>query len=326
MFKPFYIFLFFTLFCCEAKTQTNLVYNGDFEIYDTCPTTISTPGNYQIEHCLGWYAPTYATSDYYNKCASWPVGIPVNTFGFQSPYSGNAYTGVLIQNCTQVGCDGWWVEYVQSKLITPLTAGIEYNFSFNTVGSDHGWEYSFWKLGAYFSNTKIANTTAKPFTNVVPQILNTPNNYLTDTLNWTEIKGSFVAKGGEEFVTIGYFPDTLNIDSLRLNLMVDATSNFINYYYIDDVKLFEKECISILPNIFTPNNDNINELFKFSTCSDVIKTTLYNRWGNKVFETTDITNYWDGKTTSGKDCNDGNYYYIIETKEKTIKGFVQLIR
>jgi len=57
LFKPFYIIIFLLLFCCEAKTQTNLVYNGDFEIYDTCPLNPSTPGDLQIEHCLGWTAP-----------------------------------------------------------------------------------------------------------------------------------------------------------------------------------------------------------------------------------------------------------------------------
>ena len=71
------------LFCCEAKTQTNLVYNGDFEIYDTCPKNISTPGDLQIEHCLAWTAPTkLGTSDYFNVCNNSTLnkfaGVPKN--------------------------------------------------------------------------------------------------------------------------------------------------------------------------------------------------------------------------------------------------------
>lgn len=312
------------LFCCETKTQTNLIYNGDFEIYDTCPTITSYPGNYQIEHCLGWYAPTYATSDYYNSCATSIVGVPKNTFGYQVPYSGNAYCGVLIQDCSQPSCNGWWVEYIQSKLSSPLTAGIEYGFSFKVVGSNIGFDYYFQKLGALFTINKINNITAKPFVNASPQILN--NNYIKDTLNWIEISGSFTATGGEEYVTIGYFPDTLNIDTLREYNVVNDITNFGNYYFIDDVILNEKVCDKNLPNTFTPNNDGINDILIFPLCSNGLKTSIYNRWGNKIFETSSINIYWDGNTTLGEKCIDGTYYYCIETKEKNIKGFIQLIR
>lgn len=308
------------------SAQQNLVYNGDFEIYDTCPNTTSYPGNYQIEHCLGWYAPTYATSDYYNSCASSIVSVPTNNFGFQYPYSGNAYCGLLIQNCTQAGCDGWWVEYIQSRLVQPLIAGKTYNFSYKIVGSDYGFDYYFWKLGAAFTDTKVLSATAKPFTSIISQVLNSTNNYITDTLNWTEIKGSFIAHGGEEYLTIGYFPDTLNIDTLREYNVSNDLTNFGNYYFIDDVKLFEEVCLQTIPNVFTPNNDYINDVLKISTCNRLLKNTIYNRWGIVVFETRKEHHYWDGRTTSGEECVDGTYYYIIETEEKIFKGFVQLIR
>jgi flagellar hook assembly protein FlgD len=35
---------------------------------------------------------------------------------------------------------------------------------------------------------------------------------------------------------------------------------------------------------------------------------------------------WDGRTTAGIEAEDGTYYYIINLKEKTYKGFFQLIR
>lgn len=326
MYKLFYIFLFIILFCCEAKTQTNLVYNGDFELYDTCPTVTTYPGNPQIEHCLGWYAPTYATPDYFNSCAISIVGTPINTFGFQYPFSGNAYCGVFIQNCIQPSCDGWWIEYIQSKLVSPLIAGNNYEFSFKIVMSDLGFDYAFSRLGAYFTNSKITKITNKPFTGIVPQVLNTTNNYLLDTLNWVNIKGEFIAQGGEEYVTIGYFPDTLKLDTLAINIIPIEPTNYGNYYFIDDVKLFEKPCINIIPNVFTPNKDGINDLLKINPCIPTEKTIIFNRWGNKVFETTEVNHYWDGTNNSDEECAVGYYYIIIETKEKNIKGFVQLIR
>lgn len=324
--KPFYIFLLLLCFCCETKSQTNLVYNGDFEIYDTCPSSVTSPLDLQIEHCSGWYAPTYATPDYYNTCATSIVSVPKNGFGFQYAYSGNAYCGCYIQNCTQPSCNGWWVEYIQSKLNKPLVAGTNYDFSFKVVISDIGVDYYFWKIGALFTNSKVTKTTNKPFTNVAPQVFNTPNNYLTDTLNWIEIKGSFIAQGGEEYITIGYFPDTLDIDTMRSYTPVTDLSNFICYYFIDDAILYEKQCAEIIPNVFTPNKDGINDILKITLCNPIQKISIYNRWGIKVFETTNMNHDWDGRTTSGEECTDGIYYYIIETKEKNVKGFVQLIR
>jgi gliding motility-associated-like protein len=324
--KSFYIFLILILFCYEAKTQTNLVYNGDFEIYDTCPTTISSPTSQQLQHCLGWYSPTFATSDYYNACATSIVGVPKNNFGFQYPYSGNAYCGILLQNCTKPGCDGWWMEYLQSRLTTSLVTGKTYDFNCKVVLSTADWDFSFAKFGAYFTSTNISKPTGKPFINVSPQILNSFNNYLTDTLNWINISGSFIANGGEQYITIGFFSDTLNIDTLRnVNPFFDIT-NYGSYYYIDDVKVKESECLDMFPNIFTPNNDGINDFLKIKNCNLIIKTTIYNRWGNKIFESTDLKISWDGSANNGLPCPDGIYYYIIESEEKTIKGFVQLIR
>lgn len=105
--------------------------------------------------------------------------------------------------------------------------------------------------------------------------------------------------------------------SNNINISYGATSS----YEIDIDNVSEK-----LPNIFTPNKDGINDVLRFTTCTNIIKTTLYNRWGNIVFETEDTNHYWDGRTTSGEDCTDDIYFYIIETKEKTYKGFIQLIR
>ena len=323
MFKPFYIFLFFILFCCEAKTQTNLVYNGDFEIYDTCPPAQSgnsTTMNY-LKYCTGWDMPTEGSSDYFNSCSTNNFsGIPKNYGGFQYPYNGNGYVGLYalidFEPCQ-------YREYIQTKLVTSLVAGKEYTIEYFVCMS--GPQAAVRSISALFSSYKISSST-DCFIKATPQI-NYTGGYITDTLNWTKISGSFYADGGEQYLTIGFFEDTLNHQGV-LPLMPDSLTlkSYTIYYFIDGIILKDSECFLNLPNVFTPNEDGINDVLKINACSSVIKINIYNRWGNKVFETTDITNYWDGKTTSGKDCNDGNYYYIIETKEKTIKGFVQLIR
>ncbi|HTA83849.1 MAG TPA: gliding motility-associated C-terminal domain-containing protein [Bacteroidia bacterium] len=93
-----------------------------------------------------------------------------------------------------------------------------------------------------------------------------------------------------------------------------------------------------LPNVFTPNGDNQNDLFtpilpfKFIKSIDI---NIYNRWGQLMFHTIDPMINWDGKdqTTHGE-CPDGVYYYICTVNEirvtgvkpVTLKGFIEIIR
>lgn len=87
-----------------------------------------------------------------------------------------------------------------------------------------------------------------------------------------------------------------------------------------------------VPNIFTPNNDLSNDLFKIkSTGIKTYELLVFNRWGAKVFATNDSKTFWDGKDNSGKDSNSGTYYYILKATSKSgaifdKTGFVTLLR
>jgi gliding motility-associated-like protein len=64
-----------------------------------------------------------------------------------------------------------------------------------------------------------------------------------------------------------------------------------------------------VPTAFTPNGDGINDIFGI-TGNGVKKfsITIYNRWGNLVFESNDIHNSWDGKI-NGQPALPGVYVY-----------------
>ena len=331
MYKPFYIFLFFILFCCEAKTQTNLVYNGDFELYDTCPTNISTPGDLQIEHCLGWTAPhKLGTSDYFNVCNNLTfaqqAGVPKNYFGYQMPLNGDGYSGFHSSIVDSI--DGKLIiyrEYLQTKLVQPLEKNKRYGFSFFVSACGESNTHSLINLGALFSSSDFFAINYNPIF-VSPQIKNT-NTFLSDTLNWIKIEGTFSANGNEEYLTIGYFENT-TLDTL--NNRYDPFNPYYriwSYYYVDGVSLLELPCTVNLPNVFTPNGDKINDEFKPELCDSTnFNLIVYNRWGNVLFETSRYYASWDGRTTSGEMCSDGIYYFVVTTDTKKEKGFIQLVR
>lgn len=334
--KPFFIFLFLFFFVISSAVkqscaQTNLIYNGDFELYDTCPVSISTPGDPQIETCLGWKSPTYATSDYYNTCATSIVSVPTNTIGYQSPHSGNAYCGLFYGFTAPPNSSyGHWFEYVQGNLTTPLKVGYEYEFSCRIVLSDVLFEYALSKFGAAFTTTAISRTDGKTFIGITPQVMNPINNFIIDTLNWVEIKGKFYAQGNEQYVTIGFFSDTANLDTLNAyNSLIDPTNNG-NYYYIDACILTETGNLYGVPNIFTPNNDGQNDMFSIQDLKGEDQVLIFNRWGIKVYELSKTNQVWDGRTTSGTECVEGVYYFVVNNKNEKFstikKGFIQLVR
>ncbi|MFN5346125.1 MAG: gliding motility-associated C-terminal domain-containing protein [Bacteroidota bacterium] len=87
---------------------------------------------------------------------------------------------------------------------------------------------------------------------------------------------------------------------------------------------------SNIPNIFTPNNDGINDCFnlgantKFEDCSS---WEIYNRWGTKVYTSSTAQPCWNGKKdNTGEDQPAGTYFYILKAGNADYKGTVMLNR
>ncbi|MFN5417050.1 MAG: nidogen-like domain-containing protein [Flavobacteriia bacterium] len=93
-------------------------------------------------------------------------------------------------------------------------------------------------------------------------------------------------------------------------------------------------CDIDFPNVFTPSTDNVNNLFKVLVPTDGFKSfecQIFNRWGNLVYEYSDIFSGWDGKTTNGKECSPGTYFYkatgiTYNGEELNYNGVIQLVR
>jgi gliding motility-associated-like protein len=67
----------------------------------------------------------------------------------------------------------------------------------------------------------------------------------------------------------------------------------------------------IIPNVITPNGDGTNDFFVIKTKGlKEFQLTILNRWGNKIFTSSNANEYWDGKE-NGKPVSDGVYFYIL---------------
>jgi gliding motility-associated-like protein len=94
-------------------------------------------------------------------------------------------------------------------------------------------------------------------------------------------------------------------------------SEFSNIVCVDNCPVYT------LPNVFTPNNDNVNDLFQPLTNRSIAEITIviYSRWGNIVFETNDPEINWDGKDyNSNKDLSEGVYFYTVTYEEILLNG------
>lgn len=105
----------------------------------------------------------------------------------------------------------------------------------------------------------------------------------------------------------------------------DTTCVMVNNVYITKV---------VIPNVFTPDDNGQNDFFKIDVEGELkYDLMVYNRWGTKVFTSTDKTNMWNGKdNNTGADCADGTYFYIFtyklraQTNDTSVHGTVTLIR
>jgi gliding motility-associated-like protein len=87
------------------------------------------------------------------------------------------------------------------------------------------------------------------------------------------------------------------------------------------------ECV---PNVFTPNGDNINDTWNLESTflySDS-EVRIYGRYGRLIFQSVGYSTPWDGKNENGNDVPEGAYFYSIEIGLgfDAIKGSVTIIR
>jgi gliding motility-associated-like protein len=101
----------------------------------------------------------------------------------------------------------------------------------------------------------------------------------------------------------------------------------------DTILITPCEAIYLLPSAFSPNNDGINDLLSLIRIGDatLINFTIFNRWGQLIFETSDDTQSWNGMFRNRKE-EIGVYIFTLRFrddntgKESMQAGDITLIR
>lgn len=157
--------------------------------------------------------------------------------------------------------------------------------------------------------------------------------------NWGFYHDEDIVPEGKEFkISIG------SSDSIVCNDYYHDTGDFwVCLEAINDLGCKDTICklintnfeIFLRPyNVFTPGKDGFNDSFDIETKNvDLYELVIFNRWGDKVFESKHPSYDWNGRVNNtGQDCPNGTYYWILKysflrsDKEGLISGSVTLLR
>lgn len=250
--KTFLTILIFIIFPIVLPAQ-NLVPDPGFEIMQKTPSKDDNG----IRCTSNWVNAVLTGGDYYNTAAKSKilgVGAPRNIFGYQQPHSGNGYAGICIQKDM--------VEYVETKLTSPLKKGQTYLIEFYICRAEHRLHHVD-EFGVLFT-TKMLWGAEKTGISIKPPVdFVNPNGY-KDTKKWTKLSATYTAEGSETVIILGHF----NYDKKK-------RTKGKAHYYIDDV--------SIIPvNDETNISANTEEIKPLETRPDSIPKVLSPKLGETI--------------------------------------------
>jgi hypothetical protein len=206
-----------------VSAQENLMSNSGFEEFTFCPYTAG-----QIVVASPWVR-VRGSVDYFNECGTNGYQIPVNIVGDQDAFEGQGYCGIVpwareFDNAR---------EFVGCPLSTNLKPEAKYHVRMYLSMADTV-QYAVRNMGVLFTESQPTNDLNQ-LMNAAPQVVYEDSAFLDDREGWMLFEGSFIAQGGEQFMTIGNFDTDEETDTL---FVVEQASKSA-YYYIDDVSVVE---------------------------------------------------------------------------------------
>jgi hypothetical protein len=277
LFAAFFLFQFNNL----SGQPQNLVPNGGFELYDTCPTTTSNIGL-----AFPWFGaqcgynpnPPYnylcgsASTDFYHFCSGIPPYFIGSTIlSYQYPRTGGGMAGagiVFIPN-------NEGREYLEVTLQEQLKVNKKYCGSFY-VNTPRIGGTMVSGIGLVFTQDTLLQQGFFNMFNVPASIQSPIDEVITDSVGWTCIKGIYQAQGNEIMMTVGSF---LPWDSMEYIAIYPPPLDYgYAYYFFDDFSVVE------LPDFnLTQSKDSIcaGDSVLLTAATTTLWNGLQHRWYTK---------------------------------------------
>lgn len=296
----------------------NLVPNGSFEVYDSCPQ-VSAPVNVATP----WVQATFGTTDYYNACGTFGSGVPMNSLGYQNAKEGLAYVGIAMY-ADNPGTN--YREYIQVKMIDSLLLDSCYKLTFYVALAENIDNYQVTHFSAYFSSNAIttSNYLVLPCT---PQITYVDPAGIGDTSSWYKVEGIFQSDGTEQHMTIGNFRD--DASTTRIVYHAAAINYGWAYYYIDSVSLVKVNCpidigieenqnvkpFKLFPN---PSNGTVSLQYVLNA-NDKAEMKIYDVTG-KLINSNKLNSIGTQMDVQNNLLKNGVYFYQISVNNKVVQS------
>ncbi len=288
--------------------KISLIPNPSFENVNCIPN-----GPAQLNCAEGWSQATLATSDLFSTDGFIPnfVSLPLP--------DGN--------NCVATRIDADWMEYIGTCLNGPLLAGQSYLLRFNVASDIYNGEIDFSDFPVDL--VLFGKTSCDPFP---IQTTSCP-----ESLGWKEIGKINYSMKHSWISTYIFFTPKEDIYSVMLGGPCDFPAVTALYIFWDNLQLnrADDEIIYYVPNTFTPNGDEDNNIFNpvFVCGYDPFeyRFEVYDRWGETVFTSLDSKAGWDG-TYNGLPAKEGVFGWKLEykadntTEKKVLTGHANLLR
>jgi gliding motility-associated-like protein len=239
----------------------------------------------------------------------------------------NTNTGALVSTSptlSNVSNGTYSLEVIDThSCVATTTTGVPPIFVVNTVNV----QASF-LAGTLVSTIASYSTTAtaavNPLTGTTPLAVSFTNTSSTGSCIWSF--GDTVSTPAITTIT----NHTYNVVGTYTVTLIASNGSCMDTAYA--IVITDAPTSIIIPNIFSPNGDGINDdFFIINTGLNSLNCLIYNRWGELLATLTAPNQVWDGRTPNGGNAPDGTYFYIMQaqgTNGKTYKqnGPLTLVR
>jgi len=297
-------------------------------------TTICNPNNLQLNAGSGfnnYLWSTNATTQNINVITPGTYWVEVTA----SSGCKSRDTIIVVQGNTKPNVNLGADKIVCLGKVIPMDAGagyMNYTWSDNT----HNQNFTAWLPGIYW--VTVIDSCGNKSSDTIKVIAD--NSGTISLGSDTELcdNETLVLDAGNGFISYLWQDGSTNqtytaIDTgtYAVHVLTQDGCSYSDTIRIDDCTIKIKDCEIGIPDAFSPNGDGMNDEFKIlGKCIDKITLVIYDRWGEKVFETTNPTQGWDG-TDKGKKFDNGVFAYYLKVTtykgtEFTYKGNVSLIK